>query len=175
MQATGTATPSRTEAAVEDTARRLNAFLRHLFLFDRGAQLRTMEESGLSLTQTKVLAALTAPTGGEDDGSCPGRQLAERVGISEATVSRAVDGLVERGYVSRVEDPTDRRVRRVAITEQGGEAVGRIASARMEGLRAFSAGLSTKERRKLDAALNELFERDELAALYAQTQETDEE
>ena len=174
VQATGTTAPGSTEARVEETARRLGALLRHLFLFDRGAQLRAMEESGLSLTQTKVLFALTAPGEAEGDGSCPGRELAEAVGISEATVSRAVDGLLERGYVSRVEDPSDRRVRRIAITSDGEEAVGRIVSARMEGLRQFSAGLSTGERRKLDAALDELFKRDGLAALYAQTKEIDE-
>lgn len=169
-----TSTASRADAPVEETARRLGTFLRHLFLFDRGAQLRAMEESGLSLTQTKVLFALIAPGEGDGDGSCPGRELAEAVGISEATISRAVDGLLERGYVTRAEDPADRRIRRIAITAEGEEAVGRIVSARMEGLRKFSEGLSAAERRKLDAALDQLFAREELAALYAQTKEIDE-
>jgi DNA-binding MarR family transcriptional regulator len=169
-----TAAAPGTEAEVEETARRLGALLRHLFLFDRGAQLRAMEESGLSLTQTKVLLALIAPGGGGGDGSCPGRELAEAVGISEATISRAVDGLLEHGYVTRAEDPADRRVRRIAITAGGEEAVGRIVSARMAGLREFSAGLSATERHRLDGALDQLFEREELAALYAQTKEIDE-
>ena len=142
-----TSTASRADAPVEETARRLGTFLRHLFLFDRGAQLRAMEESGLSLTQTKVLFALIAPGEGEGDGSSPGRELAEAVGISEASISRAVDGLLERGYVTRAEDPADRRVRRIAITAEGEEAVGRIVSARMEGLREFSESLSAAERR----------------------------
>jgi DNA-binding MarR family transcriptional regulator len=174
VQATRTASPANAEAAVEETARRLGALLRYLFLLDRGAQLRAMEESGLSLTHTKVLFALIAPGEGEGDGSSAGRELAEAVGISEATISRAVDGLAERGFVSRVEDPSDRRVRRVAITADGEQAIGRIVSARMEGLRHFSAGLSAAELRKLDSALEELFARDDLAALYAQTKEIDE-
>jgi DNA-binding MarR family transcriptional regulator len=171
MQATSTSVRAEADAAVEETARRLAALIRHLFLFDRGSHLRTMEESGLSLTQTKVLSTLVAPAPGESEGSLPGRELAEAVGISEATVSRAVDGLVQRGYATRVEDPSDRRIRRVAVTAAGEEVVGRIVSARMEGLRQFSAALSGSERRKLGAALDELFARDELAALYAQTKE----
>lgn len=168
-----TSTASTTEAAVEETAQRLATLLTHLIRHDRGAQLRAMEESGLTLTQTKALGALLAP--GDGDGSCPGRELAEAVGISEATISRAVEGLVERGYVTRVEDPSDRRVRRIQITPEGEAAIGRILSARMEGLRQFSAGLSQGERRKLDAALGELLRRDEFAALHAQTKEIDEE
>ncbi len=38
-----------------ETAARLSALLRHVFLYDRGNQLRVIEESGLSITQCKVL------------------------------------------------------------------------------------------------------------------------
>ena len=39
----------------QDTAARLSALLRHVFLYDRGSQLRVIEESGLSMTQCKAL------------------------------------------------------------------------------------------------------------------------
>ena len=38
-----------------DTSARLGALWRHLFLYDRGNLLRVIEESGLSMTQTKAL------------------------------------------------------------------------------------------------------------------------
>ena len=38
-----------------ETAARLTALMRHLFLYDRGNQLRVMEETGLSLTQCKAI------------------------------------------------------------------------------------------------------------------------
>jgi len=165
---TGTARPADARA-VDETAQQLGGLLRYLFSFDRGAPLRAMEENGLTLTQTKALLELSAPGAGA--GSCPGRELAERVGLSEATISRAVDGLAERGLVTRVEDPSDRRVRLIAVSPAGEEAVGEIVSARMEGLREFSASLGAGERRKLDAALAELLGRDEVAAAYRQVKE----
>lgn len=159
---------SEVSAGARETALRLGALLRYLFLFDRGQQLRAIEESGLSFTQSKALLVLAADNGG---GPCPGRELAEKVGLSEGTISRAVEGLVEAGYATRVEDAEDRRVRRIAITAVGEEAVGRIVAARLAGLEEFSAGLTAAERRKLDAALGKLLERPELAKTYEQIRE----
>ncbi|MFN8161533.1 MAG: MarR family transcriptional regulator [Solirubrobacterales bacterium] len=170
MQATAAKKRGRspgTAPAPDETALRLGAFLRHLFVFDRGNQLRAMEESGLSLTQCKALLSLSGAGEARDGQSCPGKELAESVGLSVATISRAVDGLVEAGYVTRVEDPEDRRVRRIAITPSGEEVVGRILAARLEGLREFTATLSAAERRRLDSALEKLMERDEVAEAYA--------
>ena len=170
MQGTRTGTARAADGlAVDETAQQLGALLRYLLSFDRGAQLRAIEESGLTLTQTKALLELSAPAAGT--GSCPSRELAERVGLSEATISRAVDSLAERGLVSRIEDPSDRRVRLIAITPAGEEAVGKIVSARMEGLREFSASLGAGERRKLDSALAELLRREDLAAAYSRLKE----
>jgi DNA-binding MarR family transcriptional regulator len=170
MQATATSTSKGAEQAVDETALRLGAFMRHLFAFDRGNQLRAMEESGLSFTQCKALFVLFGP--GSDGGeACQGKELAEQIGLSMAAISRAVDGLFEAGYVTRVEDPDDRRVRRIAITEAGEEVVGRILSARMAGLREFSASLSGPERRKLDSALGLLLEREELDQTYRKLKE----
>ena len=42
----------------QETAARLTALLRHLFLYDRGNQLRVIEGSGLSMTQCKALLEL---------------------------------------------------------------------------------------------------------------------
>ncbi len=171
MQATATSTAGKNKQpgarqGAEETALRLGAFLRHVFTFDRGGQLRAMEESGLTLTQCKALFALSGPAGGSEEEACPGKELAEQIGLSMAAISRAVDGLVESGYVTRVEDPDDRRIRRIAITEAGEEVVGRILSARLAGLREFSESLTAAERRKLDSALELLLDREELALTY---------
>lgn len=165
MQATASET-RQAKATVDETALRLGAFLRHLFGFDRGGQLRAMEESGLTLTQCKALFILSPSAAGSGEGACPGKELAEQIGLSMAAISRAVDGLVEGGYVTRVEDADDRRVRRIAITEAGEEVVGRILSARLAGLQEFSETLTAAERRKLDAALELMLEREELALTY---------
>lgn len=167
MQVTAKARGATPDVSPEagDTALRLGAFFRYFFAFDRGSHLRAMEESGLSLAQCKALFVLAGSAHSE---GLSGKELAESIGLSGAAVSRAVDGLVEGGQVTRVEDPTDRRVRLIAITKKGRQAVDRIVAARMEGMRAFSAELSAEERRALDRALDKLLERDELAEIYAQ-------
>jgi DNA-binding MarR family transcriptional regulator len=154
-----------------ETALRLGAFFRYFFTFDRGSQLRAMEESGLSFAQCKVLFVLAAPA---ESAGLSGRELAENIGLSVAAISRAVDGLVDGGHVTRIEDPTDRRVRLIAITDEGQRAVDKIVAARMEGMRAFSVGLSAEERRRLDGALDKLLEREDFAEVYAQIRELEE-
>ena len=50
-------------------------------------------------------------------------------------MSRAVDGLVKERLATRVEDPDDRRVRRVAITAKGKELVDTLLAVRQAGHR----------------------------------------
>ena len=66
----------------QETAARLSALLRHVFLYDRGNQLRVIEESGLSMTQCKALLELGGPRRG--GGAAPG----ERAG-GDASASRS--------------------------------------------------------------------------------------
>ena len=68
-------------AEAQDTAARLSALMRHVFLYDRGNQLRVIEESGLSMTQCKALLEL----GGLGEAAEP-RQV-ERAG-RDASASR---------------------------------------------------------------------------------------
>ncbi len=50
-------------------------------------------------------------------------ELAEQLGVTQQAVSKTVSELTATGYVQRVPDPTDGRVRRVAFTERGHAAV----------------------------------------------------
>ncbi len=45
--------------------------------------------------------------------------LADRLGVSAPTASRAVDALVEHGLLARTADPDDRRAVRISSTEPG--------------------------------------------------------
>src|SRR5690606_39534189 len=47
------------------------------------------------------------------------RALADESGVTEQTMSRIVARLERAGYVTRTDDPTDRRRRLVAITTDG--------------------------------------------------------
>jgi DNA-binding MarR family transcriptional regulator len=158
---TAAKTPGESSAELRRTAARLGAFLRHIFIHSGGEHLRKMDESGLTITQCKALLMLAGPEGEEPYA---GRDIAERLEVSLASVSRAVDGLVRSRLVSRVEDPEDRRVRRLSITDKGRRLAGEIVAARMADLEAFAASLTEPQRRKLDAALEAMLDTEEIRA-----------
>lgn len=149
---------------VRDTAARLNALIRHVFLYDRGNQLRVIEESGLSLTQSKVLLELGG-LGGEAQ-AWQVSDLAERFGTSVPAMSRAVDGLVKKELATRGECPDDRRARLVEITAAGKALVETLVAVRQAGIESFAATLSAAQRRKLDAAVEALMDREDIAQTY---------
>ncbi len=153
---------------LRETAARIGAFLRHVFIFSGGEHLRKMEESGLTLTQVKALLMLAGPEG---EQPYAGRDIAERLEVSLPSVSRAVDGLVRNRLVSRVEDAEDRRVRRLSITDKGRRLAGEIVAARMADMEALAASMTAVQRRKLNSALEEVLGREELEAAAKELEE----
>jgi DNA-binding MarR family transcriptional regulator len=144
--------------------------MRHVFLFSGGEHLRKMEESGLTLTQVKTLLMLAGP---EADEPYAGRDIAERLQISLASVSRAVDELVRSRLVTRVEDPDDRRVRRLTITDKGRRLAGEIVASRMADMEAFAASLTPAQRRRLDAGLEAVLDQEEIQVVAQGLKEID--
>jgi DNA-binding MarR family transcriptional regulator len=123
-----------------------------------------IDDSGLSFIQMKTVVTLG---GAESNGDATTvTALAETLGVSNASASRAADGLVKKKLATRVEDPEDRRVRRLELTARGRELADRIVSARLAGIEDFTASLECAERTKLAAALDALMEREELAHIY---------
>src|SRR3954470_20624398 len=72
--------------------------------------------TGLTLPQFRLLAMVTL--GGERATA-----LAGRLSLSKPTITAAVDGLVERGLVTREMVEGDRRAGKVEITAAGGRAL----------------------------------------------------
>jgi DNA-binding MarR family transcriptional regulator len=159
------------KASVEEqeTAARLTALLGHLFRYDRGNLLRVIEDSGLSMTQCKALLEL----GGLGRETEPRQvsDLAETFGVSVPSMSRAVDVLVKARLATRVEDPDDRRARRVEITAKGKQLVDTMVFVRQAGMESFAASLSVAQRRKLDAAVDSLMERRDVAEAFEHLKE----
>jgi DNA-binding MarR family transcriptional regulator len=170
MQANDVEVSAEVGAEARDTAARICALMRHVFLYDRGNQLRVLEDSGLTTTQCKALLEL----GGL--GNCPPTwqvsDLAELLGSSLPAMSRAVEGLVKKGLATRVEDPTDRRVRLVRITEDGKRLVHTLTTVKRNGLEAFASTLTAAQRRKLDAAVESLMDREDIATTYEHLKES---
>lgn len=150
--------------AERDTAARITALMHHVFLYDRGNQLRVIDETGLSMTQCKVLLELGGL--GHEAEAWQVSDLAELFGVSVPSMSRAVDALVRAKLATRVEDRDDRRVRRVKITSKGKDLVATLVTVRMTGIEAFVTTLTAAQRRKLDAAVEALLDREDLAKTY---------
>jgi DNA-binding MarR family transcriptional regulator len=153
----------------KETAARISALLRHLFLYDRGNLLRVIEESGLSMTQSKTLLELGGL--GEAIETRQVTDLAEVLGVSVPSMSRAVDGLVRKRLATRVEDAEDRRVRRVEITAKGKKLVDALMVVRQAGMETFAASLTAAQRRKLDLAVDALMDRPDIAEAYEHLKE----
>jgi DNA-binding MarR family transcriptional regulator len=135
----------------------------HALGSDGGAVMRAIDDTGLGLIQFKALITLAS---GDEEGHASVNEVAEALGVSLPSASRAVDDLVKRGLATRDEDPDDRRVRRVSLTAAGRELSDQVTAARVAGLERFVATLGVEERRKLGAALEVLLRRDEIADLH---------
>ena len=116
-------------------------------------------EFEISFSQMKALHILRAHT---EPMSI--KAVGDRLGLSTAAMSRATDGLVQRGLVDRIEDPEDRRAKRLSLTPTGDEFVQRLIEARLAGIEEFVATLSPDERAQLETAIAPIVARPEVAA-----------
>jgi DNA-binding MarR family transcriptional regulator len=104
------------------------------------------------MTSTQRLALFETATGGPLRLS----ELAERMGITAPTASRAVDGLVDLGLLERLPDAADRRAVRIDLTGPGRTDVeGRKARA-AAALEPAAGALSPQDRAELAALLARL-------------------
>jgi DNA-binding MarR family transcriptional regulator len=80
-------------------------------------------------------------------------EVADQVSLSMAAAGRAVDGLVRGGLLSRREDPIDRRIKRIGLTDAGKRAIEQIGAARRHSVERFVDALNKTERAALTAAV----------------------
>jgi len=121
----------------------------------------TIAELDLSFTQLKALCALE--TDGEERSV---KALAESMGVSLPAMSRAVDGLLERGFVEREEDPADRRMKRIWLTEAGRTVPLALNEARLSTLLELINSLDDEAATALERALTLILERRAEIAAY---------
>ena len=141
--------------ATADTARCLGEFIRFLTQSAGNQFVQAVEEAGLSLTQLKAMHVLARA---DEELSLNG--LAERLGgLSLPTLSRAVDSLVQRGYVKRTEDAEDRRIKRLRLTAKGRKTIDRLVEIRAAELEAGLETLTDEEREQLARALEPILAR----------------
>ena len=113
-----------------------------------------LEDAGISFSQLKCVGLLA-----NTDSPVSLGALSEEIGLSLAAVSRAIDGLVQRGEVKRQEDPSDRRSKLVTLSARGRTTYDRVLAVRIAGVERFVDALDPGERENLGAAIGPIVER----------------
>jgi DNA-binding MarR family transcriptional regulator len=109
-------------------------------------------DEGPPMTSTQRLALFETATGGPVRLS----ELADRMGITAPTASRAVDTLVELGLLERLPDPADRRAVRIDVTRPGRKLIEERKARAAAALEPAVAALSAQDRARLAALLTRL-------------------
>jgi DNA-binding MarR family transcriptional regulator len=114
--------------------------------------LRYSKESGLSMSQIVTLFRVQKAHSSVSD-------LGEALGISNAAASQMLERLVQQDLILRSEDPHDRRVKQIVLTDKGCQALRDSIQARQGWLDGLASALTPVEREQVTAALNVLIER----------------
>ncbi|GEJ98894.1 MarR family winged helix-turn-helix transcriptional regulator [Streptomyces sp. NPDC004009] len=112
-------------------------------------------ELGVTPAQSRLLRTLA------HYGSPPRMaDLAERLEVVPRAVTTLVDGLEASGKVRRVPDPSNRRVTRIELTDEGRETLREVRGARRSAAEEILAPLTEKERAVLGVLLDTLVDSD---------------
>jgi DNA-binding MarR family transcriptional regulator len=141
------------QATSERLASDLLALWHHLMRGSVQQVYGFFEEHDIGLTQIKLLYGLQT-----DDSACL-KDIGKQLGLSLPGASRSVEQLVRRGWLERSEDPEDRRMKRIHITDEGRDVLRRLERARLAGLERFAASIPEAEREALSAALEPIIAR----------------
>jgi DNA-binding MarR family transcriptional regulator len=109
-------------------------------------------DDGPAMTATQRLALFDLV----DSGPLRLNDLAQRMGTSAPTASRAVDALDELGLVERHPDPTDRRAITIELTDDGRRSVEERKARVYAAFRPAAAVLSPADREQLAELLARL-------------------
>ena len=87
-----------------------------------GIRIERWEERGLTTGQLSLMVAVRDATRG-----LALNELAKILHVSPTNITGITDRLVRRGLIARVPDPDDRRVIRVALTQEGAVVLGDLS------------------------------------------------
>jgi MarR family transcriptional regulator, 2-MHQ and catechol-resistance regulon repressor len=124
-----------------------------------GRYLRpTMSAEGLGESDFRVLEVLV------HKGPMPVNAIGPKVDLNPGSVSVAVDRLYKKGFVSRVECSSDRRIRTVALTEKGREMFAPLFRRHAALIKRAFQDVSSEELQQLETVLKKIGKRAESLA-----------
>ncbi len=109
-------------------------------------------ENDLSMTQIGALFQIRRGRTNVSD-------LGEGLGITIAAASQMLERLVQLGLIRRSEDPQDRRVKKLLLTDKGCRIVEQSMHARQGWFQDLASRLTAAEREQVAAALHIMLDR----------------
>jgi DNA-binding MarR family transcriptional regulator len=152
--------PTQAPASDAELVRSLGGFAKFILHAGGGDFYRAVGELDLSISQIRTLHLLCGPL---EEASL--KTLADEIGLSLPAVSRSVDGLVQRGLVTRTENAGDRRLKAVRATPEAHGLTGRLIELRVAGISDFVSTLTPEERHDLFTALAPIVAREDIAPM----------
>lgn len=119
--------------------------VRHLICYAR--------EHGLSMSQLGALFLVRRR------GGCGVTDLGDDLGVTSSAASQMLQRLVQQGLVLRSEDPSDRRVKKVLLTDKGSQVARESMHAHQRWVSDLAETLSDAEKGAIIAALDLLIDR----------------
>jgi DNA-binding MarR family transcriptional regulator len=110
--------------------------------------IRFSKESGLSMPQMSALFHLHRAN------ECGVSNIGEHLGVTNAAASQMIDRLVQQDLVERTEDPEDRRVKQLNLTEKGTSVVQEGIEIRRRWIDDLANVLSFEEQEAITAAFS---------------------
>ena len=86
-------------------------------------------------------------------GKCGVTDLGDHLGVTSAAASQMLERLVQQGLILRTEDPNDRRVKQIVLTDEGHRVLEESMHAQKGWLNDLSKSLSDSEKETVIAAL----------------------
>ena len=110
-------------------------------------------DCGLSMSQLGALFHI------ERSGSSGVTDLGDDLGVTSSAASQMLERLVQQDLVLRSEDPSDRRVKQIILTDKGHQVLRESIRARQRWLADLAEALSDSEKEAIIAALNTLIDK----------------
>ena len=140
-----------------ESSTQLTATLQELAAFFMRGSMRHLlvyaKESGLSMSQIGAMLHI------HRKGVSGVSGIGDDLGVTHPAASQMLERLVLQGLVVRSEDPHDRRVKQIVLTEEGRRRLQESIQARQGWLDALANLLSPEEQDQVTAALRILLER----------------
>ena len=110
------------------------------------------KENGLSMSQIGALFQIYHGKSNVSD-------LGEGLGITHAAASQMLERLVRQKLILRTEDPQDRRVKQLVLTDKGCQIMQESVRARQGWLDDLVSGLSANQKERIASAVRILIEK----------------